>query len=208
MPESAFDRPAITARTIGEYLDALGSSAPTPGGGSTAGVIGALGASLGLMVISLTSTDDEEEAAALEPAQDALTQLRGRFTDLAEADEQVFQRYRDATDMPKDTADAKQARRVAMQEALKHAASVPLRAAQASIELARALVAVQQHGNQHLLSDARIAMLCVTTCFESSRINVHVNLDLIRDEPWITDVANQLETLSAEMQDILAGGTV
>lgn len=204
MPESALDHQPITERTIGAYLGTLGSSAPTPGGGSAAGVIGALGASLGLMVVSLTSTDNAEAIAALEPAQDALVKLRGRFTSLAEADEQVFQGYRDAAGMPKGTPEEKQARKAAMQDALKHAATVPLEMAEASIELAEALVPVQQHGNPHLLSDARIAMLCATACFEASRINVNVNLAMIKDDAWITDIASRVDSLATDLRRITA----
>lgn len=202
MAESAFERPDITARTIGEYLGAIGSPEPTPGGGSAAGIIGSLGASLGLFVISLTSDDDEATVAALEPAQDSLAELRSRFTDLAEADEKVFQRYRDAADMPKSTDDEKVRRRSAMQDALKHAATVPLQMAEACVDLARTLVPVQQHGNQHLLSDAQIAMLCASACFEASRINVNVNLAMIRDDAWVTDTANALEALSNQLTSV------
>lgn len=204
MPESAFDRRPITERTIGAYLGTLGSSDPTPGGGSAAGVIGALGASLGLMVVSLTSTDAAEAIAALEPAQGTLLDLRGRFTALAEADEQVFQGYRDAAEMPRGTPEEKRARKAAMQDALKHAAGVPLRACEAAVELARALVPVQQYGNTHLLSDARIAMLCATNCFEASRINVNVNLAMIKDDAWITEIANRVESLATEIRKITA----
>lgn len=188
-PESA----PILDRTVGDYLHTLGSSAPTPGGGSAAGVIGALGAGLGLMVISLTNADDPNAQASLDAARETLEALQGRFTSLAERDEAVYQAYRDAASMPKSTTQEKQARREAMQSALKNAATIPLEACAASVEMARAVVPVQVHGNPYLLSDARIAMLCASTCFEASRINVNVNLAMIRDDAWVTDAATKLE---------------
>lgn len=197
--------PPILERTIGAYLDALASGAPTPGGGSAAGVIGALGAGLGLMVLSLTDTDDSDAAQALGAAKDALVRLRQRFTDLAERDESVYQSYRDAAAMPKRSPDEKQARREAMQQTLKTAASIPLEACLASVELARAIVPVQTYGNPNLLSDARVAMLCASTCFEASRINVNVNLAMIKDESWITDASNRVESLAQELKGHLAG---
>jgi formiminotetrahydrofolate cyclodeaminase len=205
MPDQSVTSSApILNRTIGDYLDTLGSSAPTPGGGSVAGVIGALGAGLGLMVISLTRTDDPDARTALDSARETLEELQKRFTTLAERDEAVYQSYRDAATLPKGTAEEKQARREAMQSALKNAATIPLDASVASLELAQAVVPVQVHGNPYLLSDARIAMLCASTSFEASRINVNVNLAMIKDEAWVTETANRLEALTAELNDVLA----
>ena len=198
MPERADERPPITDRTIGAYLDALGSSAPTPGGGSAAGLIGALGAGLGLMVVSLTNDDDPEATSALETAGTELRRLQARFTALAEDDEQVFQRYQDAAAMPKRNPEEKQARRAALQEGLKHAAGVPLEMATAAVELAEALDPVLAHGNPHLQSDARIALQLARACFEASRINVEVNLAMIRDEPWVDATATRLDSLAAD----------
>ncbi|HEV2128267.1 MAG TPA: cyclodeaminase/cyclohydrolase family protein [Thermomicrobiales bacterium] len=200
MPESAFDRPPMRERTIGGYLDMLGSSDPTPGAGSAAGLLGALGASLGLMVISLTSSEDEGTSRTLDTARESLVRLRDRFTTLAEADERVFQGYRDAADMPKGTPEEKRARKAAMQEALKQAASVPLKACETAVELARTIVPVQEHGNPFLLSDAQVAMLYAATCFEASRVNVNVNLAMINDDAWITEVANHIQSLAADLR--------
>lgn len=102
--------------------------------------------------------------------------------------------------MPKASAEEKSMRRATMQEALKAAALVPLETAESANELADCLVPVQQFGNPHLLSDAQIAMLCASTSFEAARVNVNVNLAMIRDDDWVTDIANRLERLAAEMQ--------
>ena len=201
MPE-ATNQPQqpVTARTIGHYLETLGSSDPTPGGGSAAGVIGALGASLGLMVISLTNTDDSDANTHLDAARTRLEELRDRFTRLAEEDEAVYQSYRDAASLPRSSPEEKAARREAMQQALKNAASVPLAACEAAVDLGKVLVPVQQYGNPYLLSDARIAVLCAETCFESSRINVNVNLAMINDDAWITDTSNRVDALAQELR--------
>ncbi|HYH12718.1 MAG TPA: cyclodeaminase/cyclohydrolase family protein [Thermomicrobiales bacterium] len=202
MPESKSPNPTppIRTRSIGHYLDTLGSSAPTPGGGSATGIIGALGASLGLMVVSLTSADDTEATAHLDVAREKLIALRERFTQLAEQDEAVYQGYRDAAGMPKSSAEEKAARRASMQRALKEAARVPLAACEASVELGDALVPVRRYGNPYLLSDARIAVLCTEACFEASRINVNVNLAMIKDEAWVTNVSDRVKTLAENMR--------
>lgn len=205
MPDAIPSPVPIAARTIEHYLSTLASSEPTPGGGSAAGLVGALGASLGLMVISLTDAEEESIGQQLDAARSTLDALKDRFTSLAEEDEIVFQGYRDAAGLPKGTRAESKERRVAMQMALKRAARVPVQMCEAAIELAEAMVTVQQHGNPHLLSDAQIAVLCAATCFEGSCITANVNLAMIRDDAWITHTANRLESLSEKLKHLVNG---
>lgn len=196
-PEVSNHSRSFGERTIGDYLDRLASSDPTPGGGSAAGVIGALGASLGLMVIALTSSEDE----ILGEAQNHLDELNERFASLGTQDETAFQGFRDAAALPRTNPEEKRARRAVMQRALKGAATVPLEMAAASLELASALADVTEFGNPHLESDARIALLCARTCFNASTINVNVNLAMIKDDEWVQNVSQRLEAMAMELQD-------
>ena len=88
-------------RRLDAYLEALASSSVAPGGGSAAGLTGALGCSLGQMVCNLTlDKGDEAEIRAL---HDTLGQMKANLLDLAQQDEQVFSRYRKATALPRST---------------------------------------------------------------------------------------------------------
>ena len=53
------------SETIHDFLIALSSRAPTPGGGGASALIGAIGASLGSMVANLTS--GKKKYAAFQP---------------------------------------------------------------------------------------------------------------------------------------------
>ena len=58
--------------TVGQLLEALASSEPTPGGGTAAAIAGAMGASLLVMVTGLAKSrnnTDEEKAALGEGAR-------------------------------------------------------------------------------------------------------------------------------------------
>ena len=75
-----------------EYLEALASKAPTPGGGSAAAVYGAIGTALGEMVGNLTS-GKKKFAIYEEDVQKILARLGGArmdFIRLEKADEQAF----------------------------------------------------------------------------------------------------------------------
>ena len=79
-------------RSCREFTEVLASSAPTPGGGGAAALLGAVGASLGCMVANLTVGKPkyaavEEEVMLLRENCDA---LRLRLLDGAQADAEGF----------------------------------------------------------------------------------------------------------------------
>ena len=167
----------LATRSIGAYLDALASSAPAPGGGSVAGLVGALAAGLAEMVISLTPDPDP----ALAGAAHELASLRAAALASGEADELAYSGYLDASRMPKGTPEEKALRRQTMQGAILHAAEVPLELAAASVRLLEHVAPVIAHGNAHVLSDAEIAVVLGKACVEASLVNVRINLPLIKD---------------------------
>ncbi|HEV2124716.1 MAG TPA: cyclodeaminase/cyclohydrolase family protein, partial [Chloroflexota bacterium] len=81
------------APTIHEYLAALASDAPAPGGGSAAGLVGAMGAALVSMVANFT-VGRPKYAAVEAPVRTALEEadeIRVRLARLMEEDEQAFE---------------------------------------------------------------------------------------------------------------------
>lgn len=174
------DQAPLAERTIGAYLEKLSSSDPAPGGGSVAGLVGALAAGLGQMVVSLTLKGGNH--ALLAEHVETLEAARASLLAAAVADERAYSAYVDATRMPKSTDSDKAARRAAMQAAIVHAASVPLILAEAACGLLEELGPVVQHGTAHALSDAEMAVILADTSVSAGLVNVRVNIPLIKDE--------------------------
>src|SRR5919197_6734339 len=95
----------IKDHSIQVFLNELASKASTPGGGSAAAIMGAMGAALVSMVCNLTigkkgyESVDPELRAILARAEEA----RGRLTDMIRADVEVFDKVIAAYGMPKAT---------------------------------------------------------------------------------------------------------
>jgi len=178
-------------RTVEEYLAQLASDAPTPGGGSVAGLVAALAAGLGSMVCMLTKEPANREAsAALAKATTELAAARTAALAFSHDDEQAYAAYIAATHLPKATREDKAVRREAVQAALRSAAEVPLQLAVHCAGLLASLRPVVVHGNPHLRSDTRIAVMLAETAHRAALVNVRVNLALMKD----ADLAEQLET--------------
>lgn len=199
----------LAERTIGDYLSALGSSAPAPGGGSVAGLAGALAAGLGQMVVSLTLKSGQ--SAMLDAQFETLAGVRQSLLAAAAADERAYGGYIDTTRLPRTTDDEKAHRRMAMQAAIVNAANVPLMLAEAACGLLEELEPVAREGTAHALSDAEIAMMLAHTSVRAALVNVRVNLPLIKDEAKARAIASRAATveqkadrLAAELRDALA----
>src|SRR5271154_2795571 len=116
-------RKMITQRTVAAFLDELASSAPTPGGGSAAAVIGATGAALVSMVCNVTLGKKGQEAveSEMKAVRDLSEQLRMRLTAMVAADIAAFDGLMAAYRLPKTSETEKLNRAEAIQANLRAA---------------------------------------------------------------------------------------
>ena len=168
---------------IDAYLDRLASADPTPGGGSAATLVGALGAALCAMVARITAGNDRyasvrSEALAIVAAADV---LRERFAAARPLDEAAYERVVAASALPKGDDEAKRARTAALQAALVGAAEAPLAAAGLSAEGIALADRTNALGNTHLVSDVECALHFFRAALAASAANVRINHHFIKD---------------------------
>jgi formiminotetrahydrofolate cyclodeaminase len=184
-------------KTVTEFLDALASSAPAPGGGSVAALSGAMGAALVSMVCNLTLgkkkyADVQDDIQAL---VDQSETLRHELTDLLQADVEAFTGVSQAYTMPRNTPEEKAARSAAIQEALKQATMPPIRVAEACVKVLDLCTPAAEKGNRQAVSDAGVAALMAEAGLRSAALNVLINLNAIKDEAFCTKWGNKLDAL-------------
>ena len=187
----------LTDSQVTEFLDALASSAPAPGGGSVAALSGALGAALISMVCNLTLgkrkyADVQDDIAALVEQSESLRQA---LTDLLEADVQVYTGVSTAYKMPRETDEEKSARSAAIQEALKKATLVPMRVAEACVQVLDLCPPSAEKGNVNAVSDVGVAALMAEAGLRSAALNVIININAIRDKAFCSEMEGKLNSL-------------
>ena len=185
-------------RTLEGYIQAVASSAPAPGGGSVVGVVGALAAALGQMVLNLTHARDGAGDTRGRDLLPALQACQARLLQGAAEDEVAYQGYRDAAALPRSTADEKAARTVAMQTALIAATDVPLAMAEQAARLAVLLIEVAEVGNRHLVSDTALSALLAETTLRGALLNVRGNAALLKDTGKAQHYREAADRLEAE----------
>jgi formiminotetrahydrofolate cyclodeaminase len=182
------------------FLEALASNAATPGGGSAAAIVGAMGAALVSMVCNLTIgkkkyADVEDEMKQVLGSAEA---LRRKLTSMIQDDVEAFDKVMAAYGMAKETDADKDAREKAIQAALKQATDVPLRCAKAAREVIDLANVAADKGNTNVISDAGVAVLAGYAALRSAALNVFTNAKMIHDK---TFAEGKLE----ELHELLAG---
>jgi formiminotetrahydrofolate cyclodeaminase len=189
----------IKDTAVEPFLGALASQTATPGGGSAAAIIGAMGAALVSMVCNLTIgkkkyADVEDE---MKHVLGKAESLRRRLTSMIEDDVQAFDKVMAAYGMPKET-DADKARRDdAIQVSLKLATDVPMRCCHAAREVIDLAGIASDKGNLNVISDAGVAVLAGYAALRSAALNVFTNARMINDRAFADAKLEELHELLA-----------
>ena len=206
------DSSSIFDLSLGEFLQRLGSSDPTPGGGTAAAVVGALGAALIEMTANLTIgkprlADVEERATHIEHRA---ADLRERLERLADADAVAFERVSAAYKLPRANDVQKTARTEAIQAALHLAADVPLETAHTSAEVIELADEAAPILNAAVISDVLVGALFAQAAVSSAALNVEINLESMTDasaiERYSADLGRAREGLEQRVERVLAAG--
>jgi formiminotetrahydrofolate cyclodeaminase len=132
---------------LNRFLDDLASRTPTPGGGSTSALVGALGLGLASMA-ALYTTENEKFKAVEEQAKKldaSFSELRRQFVAGIESDIQAYCAYSEARKLPRATPEEKAARSAKIASSNEAATRIPekiIADARAGLRLVEELAAV------------------------------------------------------------------
>jgi glutamate formiminotransferase/formiminotetrahydrofolate cyclodeaminase len=181
--EASPHAPETSRTTATDFLEAVASSNPVPGGGSVAAYAGALAAALIRMVAGLTL--GRKKYAAVESE---MTVVAGNAHALAEAlsrlverDAEAYAAVSAAYKLPKESEADAAKRSAAINESLLGAAEVPLETARLCAQAASLAAAVAGKGNSNAITDAGVAALLAEAGCRGAAYNVRVNVASLAD---------------------------
>ena len=187
----------LTEMTIPAFCELLGSDAPAPGGGSSAALSGALGTALTTMVAALTA-GKEKYAEHETLMQEILTEgkaLRLQLVDVIDRDTEAFNGVSAVFSMPKDTDEEKEARKQAMQDALKACTLTPFEMMENSLAALLLTEKALGRSNTNAASDLGVAALSLKAALQGAWLNILINIGGIRDEAFVTEYRGKGEAI-------------
>lgn len=178
---------------IGKYLDDLAARKPAPGGGSAAGLCGALGTALLEMVCNFTIGNEKYKdiESQVQTCLDFLKKIESAFALLVDEDVRAYSAIRSAFK----TKDKK-----SIDKALKDGYYVCLRICELSRDAMRIALNLSENGNANLITDVGCGAELLRASFNSGVFNAEINLKGIEDKGFVSEEDSVLGLLKNEIE--------
>ena len=198
----------LIEKTVKDFVAAVASKEPAPGGGSVSALASSLGAALTSMVGNLTigrkayNALEDAQKAEIDKNFEKVTKHIERLNQIIDEDTTAFNDYMAALKLPKETEEEKAARKAAMEEALKKAMEVPLDAAKESLEVLKLQKVFADYGNPNAITDVGVGALLACAGLEGALFNVLINLGGISDADYVAEIRKQCDELLKEGKEL------
>jgi glutamate formiminotransferase/formiminotetrahydrofolate cyclodeaminase len=195
----------LVRMTLAQFANATAAETAAPGGGSTAALLGALGAALGTMVANLSAHkrgwDErwEEFSGWAERGQE----LKAELLHLVDADTAAYEQVMAAIALPRSTPEEQTERRQALERANRGAIDVPWTVMRTAFDVFDLVEAMAEHGNPASASDAGVGALAARAAVRGAWLNVRTNVAGLKDRSAVADIMAEgarLESAAAERE--------
>ena len=195
----------LASLPLREFVCALASEAPAPGGGSASAAAGAAGAALLGMVAKLTLGKEKYREAwdELEPVLRHADSAREKLLELVDEDTRAFDAIVAARRLPKETGEQKAVRKSAIDDATVIATTVPLQTASIAGNALALAPLVLEKGNPSCASDGWVAALLLSAAVDGALANVAINLPGIADGELSRGFAEDAKEIGARARAAL-----
>ena len=190
----------VLSLSVRDFASATAAKTPTPGGGSVAGVVGAVGVALGEMALNFTRGKKKyaEHEAYYQHLGERMEKARGMFQDLVADDMAAYQLYQAANrqeDGPeKDSA---------VQLATAAAIDVPRQATKLALAVLADLKELGGKCNPWLITDLLASATLSAAAVRLSDYNVRINVPSVSDKAAGEEIRQASRADLQKAQDLL-----
>ncbi|MBC7775884.1 MAG: cyclodeaminase/cyclohydrolase family protein, partial [Phycisphaerae bacterium] len=204
----------LVKKDLVAFANETASESPAPGGGSISAYVGALGASLAVMVANLSSHKRgwDERWEEFSDAAERGQKIKDALLRTVDEDTDAFNLILAAFGLPNTTPEEKTARKAAIQAATRKAIEVPFKVMQLAFDSFPIIKQMVETGNPNSVTDAGVGALCARAAVRGAFMNIQVNTGGLNDKEYAEQVlaegkkmAESADEMEREILEIVAG---
>ena len=178
-----------------DFAVELSSKKPVPGGGGVAALAAALGVSLNTMAANFTA--GKKKYKDFEKQYDEIIKrgekLRDDLIYLIDKDAENFEPLSEAYSMPYNTEEEIRAKDEMMDKCLKIACNAPIEIIEFTYDSIMLHNELADICSKIIISDIGVGIQCLKAAMNSAYLNVLINVNLIKDESYVTELKERME---------------
>ncbi len=180
-----------------QFIAALSSKEPVPGGGGASAYVGALGMALGLMVGNLTvgKKKYQDVEADIIVNMEKGQAIIDRLEELVKEDAAAFYPLSQAYGLPKNTEEEAKIKEETLQQALVKATLVPLEIARICTQAIDLHEELAGKGSRIVISDVGVGVIFAKAALQGAKLNVLINTQIMKDMDLKTKTEIEIEEL-------------
>lgn len=185
-----------------EFLKALSSKEPAPGGGGACAYVGALGISLGSMVGNLTIGNKKYENVhdQIKELLDTSDSLQKELVTLVGKDAEAFYPLAQCYGLPQNTEEEKRTKDIALQEALLSACKVPVQIAECCGRGINLMERYSKIGTRIAISDIGVGVCFLKAALQGAKLNVKINTKMMKNESLKKSIELEIDMIVSEYE--------
>ena len=179
----------LQTQSLADFLDAIASATPVPGGGTVAALVGALAASLGIMGARLSQQQGVEHR---------LSAIVRRLRELMHADGDAYQRFIRAARLTK----TDRTRPAVLSSALHLATEIPLEIAEQATEAGALLHACSGEVKPRIRSDLTVGLVLAIAAAEAGRHTVAANIKIQYNQRLKSSLLDRIQRMTNRLEEL------
>lgn len=189
-------------KSIREYLNAVASNEPIPGGGSVSALVSSLGGALTLMTSNHSFNKDyfkELDPDIQEKVKDSHEKIKksiGKLNYFIDEDAKGFASVIEAYD--KKDSESKEENKKRLEDSYKKALATPLSCSRECLELLKHQGMIVEYGNKETITDVGVGVVITYAALEGCIMSVKINLNYLEDRDFIEKTQDELNNIYKE----------
>ena len=184
---------SLTIKTVNQYISALRSHSPTPGGGSASALVSSLGISLGIMVLGILSKKKKTNQVKVKQLTKSLKLKLTKTNKLINQDAKAYQAVMKAYGLGKGNKDRKKK----IETALKNAFLVMHELALLSKAAKKEVAQIKKLGSGAILNDVEVALSFLDAAKAGAKSTAKINLDYLSSKTLKTQLRKKYVAIGA-----------